>query len=336
MKKKKIFISGVAGFLGSHLADKFIEKGHSVVGTDSLIGGYMDNVSSEVEFYTYDCNFLNSMKKITKDVDVVYHCAATAYEGLSVFSPYHITKNVFQNTASVLTAAVSNNVKRFIFASSMARYGKNEVPFNENMEPNPQDPYGIAKVASELLVRNVSETHGLEHVIAVPHNIIGPRQKYDDPYRNVAAIFINRMLQGKQPIIYGDGNQKRCFSFVDDDIKCLEKMAFQGGLDGQIINIGPDEEFVTVNELAGNIADLLNFKLDPIYVKDRPQEVKLATCSANKARELLDYNTSYTLEKGLKQMIDYIQEKGAKPFRYHIDLEIVNDKTPETWKKKLI
>ncbi|MBS3158447.1 NAD-dependent epimerase/dehydratase family protein [Candidatus Woesearchaeota archaeon] len=332
---KKIFITGVAGFLGSHLADKMLASGHKVVGCDNLLGGYLDNVSSEVEFYQYDCNFLNSMVKITKDVDVVYHCAATPYEGLSVFSPYLITKNVYEITASVMSAAIQNNVKRFVFTSSMARYGTNKVPFTEDMEPKPQDPYAIAKYSSELLIRNLANVHGMEYVIAVPHNIIGPRQKYDDPYRNVASIMINMMLQGRQPIIYGDGEQKRCFSFVQDCIQCLEKLAFQKDVVGEVINIGPDEEFVTINELAKIIAELLDFKLSPKYFPDRPQEVKLASCSAEKARRMLGYKTKYNLRQGLQEMIDYIKNRGPKPFKYHIDVEIINKLTPKTWKEKL-
>ena len=336
MATKKIFISGVAGFLGSHLAERMIKLGHYVVGCDNMLGGYLDNVPAEVEFYQYDCNFLNSMKKITKDVDVVYHCAAAPYEGLSVFAPHIVVQNVFQCTATLLSAAISNGVKRFVFCSSMARYGENKVPFTEDMPPKPQDPYGVAKVASEMLIKNLCEVYGMEYVIAVPHNIIGPRQKYDDPYRNVAAIFINRMLQGKQPIIYGDGEQKRCFSFISDCIQCLEKMAFQKNLNGEVINIGPDEEFISINQLAKEIAELLNFKLKPIYVDPRPQEVKFAYCSADKARKLLGYKTTYTLRRGLIEMINWIKQRGPRPFKYHLDLEIVNEKTPRTWKERLI
>jgi len=332
----RIFITGAAGFLGSHLAKRMLEKGHEVVGCDNLMGGYLDNVPADVEFYQYDCIFLNSMNKIIKGCDIVYHCAATAYEGLSVFSPHLISKNIYEASASVMSAAAANNVNRFVFCSSMARYGENHVPFKEDMEPKPQDPYGISKYASELLLRNMAETHGMEYVIAVPHNIIGPKQKYDDPYRNVAAIFINLMLQGKQPIIYGDGEQKRCFSFVQDDIDCLEKLAFQEGLNGEVVNIGPDEEFITINQLAKTIADLIGFDLNPIYVPDRPQEVKFANCSAEKARKLLGYETKYALKQGLQEMIDYIRERGAKPFKYHLDLEIVNQKTPRTWKDRMI
>jgi UDP-glucose 4-epimerase len=331
----KIFITGVAGFLGSHLAEALIKQGHHVVGCDNLMGGYLDNVPAEVEFYQYDCNYLNSMKKISKDVDIVFHCAAAAYEGLSVFSPYYINKNVYQNTISVLSAAISNKVKRFVFTSSMARYGENKVPFTEDMSPKPQDPYGIGKYGSELQIKNLCETHNVEYVIAVPHNIIGPRQKYDDPYRNVASIMINLMLQKKQPIIYGDGKQKRCFSFIQDCLQCLMKLGFQDNVVGETINIGPDEEFITINELAYTIGKLLNFTVKPIYVDKRPKEVVLANCSADKARKLLEYKTEYSLEKGLKEMIKYIKKRGPKPFKYHIDLEIVNELTPKTWKNKM-
>ncbi|MCK5760432.1 MAG: NAD-dependent epimerase/dehydratase family protein, partial [Candidatus Delongbacteria bacterium] len=209
--KPKIFISGVAGFLGSHLADTFIADGYKVVGCDNLIGGYLDNVPAKVEFYQYDLNFHNSIVKITKDCGIIFHCAATAYEGLSVFSPFFITKNIVQSSVSLITAAIANKAKRFVFCSSMARYGTQDtVPFTEDMTPKPQDPYGIGKFSSELFLKNLCDIHGMEYVIAVPHNIIGPRQKYDDPYRNVASIMINLMLQGRQPIIYGDGEQKRC------------------------------------------------------------------------------------------------------------------------------
>ncbi|MGB4775459.1 MAG: NAD-dependent epimerase/dehydratase family protein, partial [Daejeonella sp.] len=199
----------------------------------------------------------------------------------------------------------------------------------------PQDPYGIAKYAAELTIQNLSKIHGFDYVIAVPHNIIGSRQKYDDPYRNVASIMINMMLQGRQPIIYGDGEQKRTFSFIQDDIDCLEKLAFQDNVVGEIINIGPDEEFVTINELAQTIADIIGFDLHPIYLADRPMEVKLASCSAEKARKLLAYQTKFTLREGLIEMINYIKERGVKPFKYHLDIEIVNKKTPKSWSERL-
>ena len=331
----KIFVSGIAGFLGSHLADAFIKDGHHVVGCDSLIGGELSNVPAEAEFYQYDCCYRNSMLKITKDCDLVYHTAATAYEGLSVFSPHLITNNIVTGSVSLFSAAIENKVKRIVFCSSMARYGTNKVPFREDYTPKPQDPYGIAKVAAEDILKNLCEVHNVEYVIAVPHNIIGPRQKYDDPYRNVASIMINLMLQSRQPIIYGDGKQKRCFSYVDDDLFCLKEMATSKKVLGQTINIGPDEEFITINELAEKIANQLKVNLNPRYMRGRPQEVLEATCSADKARKLLNYKTKTSLDDGISKMIEYIKAKGPKKFRYHLDIEIINSKTPDTWKKKI-
>lgn len=336
MKKKTAFITGVAGFLGSHLADRLLKEGWKLIGCDNLIGGYLDNVPPAVEFYIHDCGDRETMVKIMRGVDVVFHCACTAYEGLSVFSPYLVTRNTYDITISVLSAAIANKVKRFVFCSSMARYGtQDKLPFTEDMNPKPQDPYGIAKLAAEYTIQNLCQLHKMEYVIAVPHNIIGPRQKYDDPYRNVASIMINLMLQNRQPVIYGDGNQKRCFSFIDDVVEPLFKLAISKHVIGEVINIGPDEEFITINELAQIIARQLNFSLKPIYLSSRPSEVKLALCSAQKARDLLSYRPSVTLESGIQSMIFYIKNREPKPFRYHLDLEIVSDITPKTWRDKL-
>jgi UDP-glucose 4-epimerase len=181
----------------------------------------------------------------------------------------------------------------------------------------------------------MAQVHGIEFVIAVPHNIIGPRQKYDDPYRNVASIMINLMLQGRQPVVYGDGNQRRCFSFINDVIDPLTRMIDSPDVLGQAVNVGPDEEPVTIMALAETIARLLDFDLQPVHMPDRPQEVKHATCSADKARRLLGYKTTYTLERGLGDMIGYIRTRGVKPFHYHLPLEIVSEKTPKTWTNKL-
>lgn len=333
----KVFITGVAGFLGSHLADRLIEKGHKVVGVDNLDGGFIENVNPKVKFYKEDCNNLNKMKEYMKDCDIVFHAACTAPDGFSFFAPHYITQNTFQITMSVLSAAVENNVKKFIYCSSMARYGSQpKIPYTEDMACFPITPYAVGKYASELVIKQLCELNNIYYTIIVPHNIYGPRQNYTDPYRNVAAIMINRMLKGEQPIIYGDGEQKRTLSYIDDCLSCIEKVITQDNLNGEVINIGPDEEFVSINELAREIADILDFKLDPIYVKDRPKEVKNATCSSDKARKLLGYQTKTSLRNGLEEMVKDIKKKGPKDFQYNYKLEITNDNTPDTWKKEMI
>jgi UDP-glucose 4-epimerase len=334
---KTVLITGVAGFLGSHLADEFLDKGDRVIGIDNLIGGYIENIPAGVEFYAKDLNDLDDIAPLFSNVDLVIHCACTAYEGLSVFSPSLVVRNTTQITVNVMSAAIKFGVKRLVHMSSMARYGTQEtVPFIESMTPKPQDPYGIAKFSAEQLVENLAGIHGIEYVILVPHNIIGPRQKFDDPYRNVASIMTNRMLQGKQPIIYGNGEQKRCFSFIQDVIRPILTACDSNVAVGRVINIGPDEEFVSINQLAIEIAQILNFDLNPIYMPGRPQEVFHANCSANLAREILDYKTSVSLDAGLRELVSWIQSQPRREFTYHLPLELVTEKTPKTWVDKLI
>jgi UDP-glucose 4-epimerase len=336
MKKYKILVTGAAGFLGSHLSEKLADRGHSVIGIDNMKGGYKDNIPKNISFFEIDCCDYTSVKQIMRGVEVVYHCAATAHEGLSVFSPFEITKNNYLASVSIFSAAINEKVKRIIFCSSMARYGDQTTPFLETMKPKPVDPYAISKVAAENVLINLCELNHIEWVIAVPHNIIGPRQRYDDPFRNVVSIMINRMLQGKAPIIYGDGEQKRCFSYIDDCLNCLLPMLDQDNLNKQIINIGPDEELVTINKVAEICSNVTRTNLQPIYKPSRPKEVKHATCSANFARKILNYNTTTSLDEGIKKTYEYIKSRGVRPFDYNIDIEINNELTPKTWTEKEI
>lgn len=333
----RVFITGIAGFLGSQLAYHLLAEGHEVSGCDNLIGGYIDNVPEDADFHQVDCRYLNAMKKLISGQEIVIHAACTAYEGLSVFSPHLVTQNTSQISATVYSACAENRVKRVINCSSMARYGfQEQVPFTEDMVPNPIDPYGVAKVASEQTLRILSQVHGFEYVNFIPHNIIGPHQKYDDPYRNVASIMINLMLRGHQPIVYGDGQQKRCFSDVRDILPCFNRALDDEQIAGKTINIGPDEEFVTILELAELIADVLSFKnLDPVFFDPRPQEIKHATCSADKARKFLGYQTQHTLRQSIETLAEWIESKRPRKFRYSLDIEIINDQCPKTWTQKL-
>lgn len=331
----KIFITGVAGFLGSNLADYYVNKGYKVVGCDNLIGGDEQNVNDKVEFHRADCENLELITKIMNGSDVVCHAAAYAHEGLSNISPTLICNSNVTGSVSVFTAAIINKVKRILYCSSMARYGNIKMPFSEEDIPNPIDPYGVSKLAAEKILKILCETHNIEYNIAIPHNIIGPKQKYDDPFRNVASIMINLMLQGRQPIIYGDGQQKRCFSDVDDCIYCLDKLMLDPNIKSQTVNIGPDENLITINELFEKISNKLKFNENPLYFKDRPNEVKLASCSSDKARKILGYETRNSLDYSLDKLIDYIKLNGTKNFKYGYKLEIDNEVTPETWKKKI-
>ena len=331
-----IFITGIAGFLGSNLAEYYLKKNFTVSGCDNLIGGSLDNIDqNKINFFKADCEDFSTMKKIIKGADVLCHADAYAHEGLSSFSPVLISNNNVTGSVSVFTAAIINKVKRIVYCSSMARYGRIKIPFKEDDELRPVDPYGVSKVAAENILKILSDTHNVEYNIAVPHNIIGPRQKYNDPYRNVVSIMINLMLQKRNPIIYGDGNQKRTFSDIDDCVYCLDKLLTDPKIVSQVINIGPDEEYISINELYRLLSNKLKFNLEPKYLEDRPNEVKEATCSADKARKLLGYKTGVSLDKSLDKMIDYISKKGPKSFEYNYPLEINNEMTPLAWKERL-
>ena len=330
-----IFITGIAGFLGANLADYYVKKNFKVSGCDNLVGGDLKNVHPKVNFYEGNCEDLNFMTKVLKDVDAVCHSAAYAHEGLSNISPTLICNNNVTGSVSVFTAAIKNKVKRIVFCSSMARYGHIKAPFKETDIPNPVDPYGVSKLAAENILKILSKTHGIEYNIAIPHNIIGPKQKYNDPFRNVVSIMANLMLQNRNPIIYGDGMQKRCFSDIDDCIFCLDKLITDPKIKSEIVNIGPDEEFISIKELYEKISNKLQYNQMPRYFPDRPNEVKHATCSSDKARVLLNYKTTISLDKSIDRVIEYIKENGTKDFDYKYELEINNEKTPETWSKKL-
>jgi UDP-glucose 4-epimerase len=341
-----VFITGIAGFLGSHVAEFYLKKGHRVSGCDNLIGGEIENVKEvetlfdvSIPFSRIDCCDFEKISKIMNNVDVVYHCAASAHEGLSVFSPTAINKNTYMSTIGTLSAAIENKVKRFVFFSSMARYGDVTAPFHEDSSCNPRDPYGICKIAAEEQVKLLCNVHGVEWSIAVPHNIIGIRQKYNDPYRNVAGIMINLMLKGRQPIIYGDGKQTRCFSPIEDMLDVICCLGTEESAKEEIFNIGPDNGEITVLELAKIIHSimvkkgLIDFEIDPVFYSDRPQEVKHAFCSSEKIRDFFNYKEKTTIEECLEKMVEYISLKESRDFEYNIKLEINNEKTPETWKK---
>jgi UDP-glucose 4-epimerase len=334
--KGPVLVTGVAGFLGSHVADDLLASGFEVRGIDNMIDGFKDNVPDGVEFRVADCRRMDEYHDLLSDVECVFHCAAAPYEGLSVFAPFLVHEHTTSATVAMLTAAVRADVSRFVHCSSMSRYGKLTPPFTEDMTPQPLTPYGIAKYAADLQVAAIAGVHSMEYNIAVPHNIIGPRQRYDDPYRNVAAIMINRALRGRQPIVYGDGSQLRCFSFVSDVVSCLRKLGTDPEVRSEIVNVGPDEGTVTVLRLAEIVCEITGLPFDPIFMPARPLEVHHATCSSDKARRLLGYQTRVGLREGLTEMVEWISAAGPREFDYNLDLEIVNELTPRTWTGQLI
>lgn len=341
----RILVAGAAGFMGSHLVDALVELGkHDVYGVDDLSGGYKININPKSKFTKLD---LRDRKTTEEYIDVVkpellYHLAADATEGRSHFTPISASERNWMAYIYTLVPCIKNGAKRVVLTSSMSVYGAQKPPFSERMPRAPEDVYGITKAAMEETTEVLSKVHKLEYVIIRPHNVYGPKQNLSDPYRNVIGIFINCLLNNKNFYIYGDGEQKRAFTYIDDFTPYMVKTGFSVSVNKKIINIGPSKEY-TINHVADVV--LRNFfpngkipkHLKPKYLPERPQEVKDAYCTNEKAEKLLGYKTTISLEKGVKRMISWAKKLGPQKFNYLEDgLELETDDVPETWKRKLI
>jgi UDP-glucose 4-epimerase len=340
---KTVVIIGSAGLIGSHLCYRFLKLGFRVVGIDSLIGGYKTNMPNEgTNFSYYNVDILN-VKKILElfkfyKPELVIHCAALAHEGLSVFAPKTIVENIYAGTASIASAACATGVATFINTSSMARYGQGNPPFAENHVPNPIDPYGLAKVHAEQHLKLMSDIYGMQVITMVPHNVCGPHQCYSDPFRNVMSIFANQLKRRKPIYIYGDGEQKRSFSHVEDCVDAFETAynSRDSIASGEVFNIGPDDGTeITIKELALSVSKYFNTEPKIEYLPERPREVKHAWVSTTKAKTVLNYKTKYSTEDVIRDTTAWIKCQPDREFNYHLDLEIITENTPRTWTDRL-
>lgn len=328
-EKMRILVTGGAGFIGSHLVDYLIFEGHDVWVIDDLSGGFRENVNPQAHFVYNSINNAKVVDSLMGEMDIVFHLAAYAAEGLSHFIKHFNYENNLIGSINLINAAINNNVKRFVFTSSMAVYGTNQTPFSEDMIPNPEDSYGISKYAVEQELKISKEMFGLDYTIIRPHNVYGPRQNIGDPYRNVIGIFMNRIMQSKSPRIYGDGKQTRAFSYIDDIIPCLAKSAFQENTKGEIINLGAAEP-VTINKLAEIVLGAMDSKLKPIHTPKR-YEVKHAYCTTEKSEKFLGYKTTFHLEEGIKRMADWAKQAGARRSKFWETFEVKKN-LPEFWR----
>lgn len=327
-----IAVTGVGGFIGSHLARRLATLGHRVSGCDNFITGSPAKVPEGIRFLEADCRDVAAMNGLCEGAEVVVHCAATAYEGLSVYSPSFVSEHVFGASAAVFSAAISRGAKRIVFVSSMARYGDAPVPFVESLQADPVDPYGVAKVAAEMMLRSLCELHGLEYVIAVPHSVVGPGQRYDDVYRNVAAIMLNRVLAGEDPVIYGDGTQRRGFTHVADVVEQLVALVDAPEVSGEVFNLGTDGAFITINELAREVCERAGRPFRPVYLPPRHGEVRDATCSHGKISRLVPL-PGRTLGDALDALLEEVRAAGPLPFEPDLPIEIDRPTVPVTWLK---
>ena len=306
-----ILITGVAGLLGSRLADWIIENTeHSVIGIDDLSGGYIENINPKVSFHKF--NLLDSSK--VDDVfdsakpELVYHFAAYAAEGLSPFIRKYNYENNLLTSINLINNSIKYGVQRFIFASSMSVYGnKHNPPFSEDLDQAPIDPYGIAKFSVEQDLKVAYEQHGLPYTIIRPHNFYGINQNIWDKYRNVLGIWMYQILNNQQPTIFGDGEQTRAFSYVDDSIIPFWNASQRDECIDQIINLGGIKE-TTINQACQTLIEVTETDLKPLYLESR-HEVKHAWSTWQKSVDLLDFQHKIDLEEGLSRMWEWAKQQ---------------------------
>lgn len=344
LNKPKVLVTGSAGFIGSHIYDLLFAMGHEVYGVDDLSGGFMRNVSQKKYFTKLDLRNRTKTAAYIKKIrpDMIFHLAADATEGRSQFTPFSAMDRNIVAYKNILVPAIKYGLKKMILTSSMSVYGAQQVPFKESMDPQPEDIYGISKMSMEKTTHVLSDVYGFQYVIIRPHNVYGPRQNLSDPYRNVVGIFINSLLHGRSFYLYGDGMQKRAFSYIDDVAPAMVKAAFKKECEGKTINIGSDES-VTLNQLAKTVlstfhGDIRNVPKNqlPKYVPDRPREVKYAYCEHKVAEKLLGFKSKTGLSEGVGKMSEWARSMGKQPFIYLTSLELEHPKAPKTWTAKLI
>jgi UDP-glucose 4-epimerase len=303
----RVLITGVAGFLGSRLADWIIEHipDAEVIGIDNLSGGYKENLHDLVEFFPVDI-LDDKVSEVfsTYRPDYVFHFAAFAAEGLSPFVRSHNYRNNLEATSKIVTECIKNDVTRLIFSSTMGVYGDNPTPFYESDQPNPIDPYGIAKYACELDIRVAGEHHGLDWCIIRPHNVYGVKQNIWDRYRNVLGIWMHQHINGLPMTIYGDGEQTRAFSYIDDCLEPLWKSSQESSCSKQIINLGGTKHY-SMNEANEIIREVMGG--GTLSYKEKRYEVKNAYSSYQKSIDLLGYNDKTSLIDGLTTMWNWVK-----------------------------
>jgi UDP-glucose 4-epimerase len=327
---ESILVTGGAGFLGSHVADCLGRDGNRVVVLDDLSGGFRDNVSTGIEFVQGSILDQRLLDGLFADhrFDHVYHLAAYAAEGLSHFiRGFNYTNNLV-GSVNLINRAVNHRVKSFVFTSSIAVYGPNQVPMREEATPEPEDPYGIAKLAVEQDLAAAKRLFGLNSVVFRPHNIYGERQNIGDPYRNVIGIFMNQIMSGKAMTVFGDGTQTRAFTYVGDIAPVIAAAHRTERAYGQVFNIGADRPY-DLNYLARAVAAEMKAEPRIEYLPAR-QEVQHAFSSHEKVRQYFSCPPDTALEGGLKAMCHWANSVGARRGKKFANIEIPTG-MPPSW-----
>lgn len=328
----KSLVTGGAGFIGAHVTNHLIELGHTVIVLDDLSGGFEENVNEKAKFICGSINDYEFLEKLFSEekFDYVYHLAAYAAEGLSHFiKRYNYNNNVI-GSINLINQSVIHKIKCFVFTSSIAVYGKGQLPMREDMVPMPEDPYGIAKYSVEMDLKTTHEMFGLNYVIFRPHNVYGEYQNIGDKYRNVVGIFMNQLMQGKSLTVFGDGNQTRAFSYISDVAPHIANSVNIPKAYNEIFNIGGDVDY-SVAELATEVMNAMDIK-QPLRHLEARNEVMHAYSDHTKMKNIFGLKTeSFTsLTVGLKKMADWAKATGIKKSDVFKGIEIVEN-LPKVW-----
>jgi UDP-glucose 4-epimerase len=335
--KPKSLVTGCSGFIGSHVADELIRMGHDVVGLDDLSGGSTDNNPAGMEFVegSITDHVLVDALFAEHRFDYVYHLAAYAAEGLSHFiKRFNYTNNLIGSVNLINASVNTGTVRCFVFTSSIAVYGPNQVPMHEDLVPMPEDPYGIAKLAVEMDLAEAKRMFDLDHVIFRPHNVYGERQNIGDRYRNVIGIFMNLIMKGEPMTVFGDGEQTRAFSYISDVAPIIARCVERPATYNQIFNVGADKPY-SVNELASTVAEAMNATPDIVHL-DAREEVVHAFSSHERVREhFSDLLQDVSLAEGVGRMAEWALEHGPRESARFDEVEVM-DRMPASWRAEFV
>jgi len=326
-------VTGGAGFIGAHVTNYLIDQmGHDVIVLDDLSGGFEENIHAKAIFIKGSITDHQVVQQIFAqyNIDYVYHLAAYAAEGLSHFiKRFNYTNNLI-GSVNLINESVKQKVKCFVFTSSIAVYGANQLPMKEDMIPQPEDPYGVAKLAVEQDLATTLAMFGLNYIIFRPHNVYGEYQNIGDKYRNVVGIFMNQLMQGNQLTIFGDGSQTRAFSYIGDVAPCIATSVTIDNAYNEVFNVGGDQDF-TVNELATSVMKAMGMEEDIRYLPPR-NEVRHAYADHTKAKRVFSVDESQftPLQEGLNRMAEWAKSVGVKKSQKFENIEI-EENLPSVW-----
>jgi UDP-glucose 4-epimerase len=312
----RYLITGVAGFIGSSLAHHVLQQGHEVIGIDNLVGGdvhNLDDIIRDIDFRVIDINETLRLRECCRGVDYVLHQAALASVPRSIREPQVTHVANVDGTLSVLIAARDAGVKRVVYAASSSAYGdKSSQPKNEDMIPSPLSPYAAQKLAGEYYVKSFWHVYGLEGVCLRYFNVFGPRQGSDSPYSGVIAKFASEILKGNTPLIFGDGNQSRDFTYIDNVVSAnlLACMAPATDVAGRVFNVGTGQSH-SLNQTYELMSHYLSFKKKPLYTAPRLGDVLHSEADLSLSRKTLGYEPLHSFKDGLAKTVGWFLEQEA-------------------------